>query len=175
MRTYLDHPGKGQSLTFPLVDDSASGRPGTSLFWRGAEARTAGPDWLRIRLLDSDPNVSLKVAIDPLAYGVLRYELRIVSLEGKSAPGATQVYFRREGQEFDELKSMSREVPADGAWHELRLPLFQNPRWIDNGTIDALRLDLLDRAGAVELRGLRLENDLAWAREMAARPASGEP
>jgi hypothetical protein len=175
MRAYLDHPEKGQSLTLPLVDDSAPGRPGASLFWRGAEARTAGPDLLQIRLLDSDPNVSLKVAIDPLAYGVLRYELRIVSLVGKSAPGTTQVYFRREGQEFDELKSMSREVPGDGAWHELRLPLFQNPRWIDNGAIDALRLDLLDRAGTVELRGLRLENDLAWAREMAARPASGEP
>jgi hypothetical protein len=163
VRDYLGREAEAPAASRALLDGTRAESPGGGLFLRAAEAQPSGPDSLIVRLLDSDSSVALKTSIDPLSYGVVRYDLRILSVDAVPGSAVTQVYFRREGQEFDELKSVRAEVPADGAWHEVRWALFQNPRWVHNGTIDYLRLDLLDRKATVELRAPELQNDFAWA------------
>jgi hypothetical protein len=159
-----ESPGGSRALLAERRPES----PRAGLFLRAAEAQPSGADSLLVRLLDSDSSVALKTSIDPLSYGVIRYDLRILCADAISGAAVTQVYFRGEGQEFDELKSVRREVPVDGAWHNVRWALFQNARWVHNGPVDYLRLDLLDRKGTVELRALELQNDVAWARRVEA-------
>jgi len=113
--------------------------------------------------VDADPSLSFQIDANSADYGVLRYEL-----QAAGGTGATQAYFRAPAETLHESRSMVRAYDGDGAWHEVRFPLFADPRWAARGRIEEIRIDPVDRPVPFAIRGVRLENDLEWARCWAA-------
>ena len=115
---------------------------------------------LAVTAWNGDPTLTLELGIEARDYGVLRYEAR----SDAGGVATTQIYFAGREESFAEWRSAAQPLALDGAWHEVRFPLFADPRWMRSGRIAGLRLDGIDRPGCFDLRGLRLENDLDWAR-----------
>jgi len=150
---YLRRQGTAHvpALDVPLDGRSVAGVRQLEVTGAGGtlEAIASGPD----------PGVTVRVGVEALDYGVLRYELRGW---GGGAAGTT-VYFRGKDAGFRQSHTLSRSVRLDGRWNEVRFPLFADPRWVASGRIEEIRIDPMERRGPFELRGLRLGNDVAWA------------
>ncbi|MEM1205597.1 MAG: sulfatase [Acidobacteriota bacterium] len=77
-----------------------------------------------------------------------------------TGPGAVRVLWAEAGQDFDELRSVRRPVPASkGKWREVELDLRSHPQW--SGRIDRVRVIAKSFSGSASLRRVELQrNDL---------------
>lgn len=135
-------------------------------YWWDAEPRESpGTGILRLVATGVDPSIGYPLDIDPLHYGQLTIELRALETESPAETQDLSVYFQGSMDPgLDEFLKASMTFPIDGDWHTLHIPLFANSRWTQRERINYLRVDPIEGRGMVDIRSIRLGNDLEAAR-----------
>jgi GT2 family glycosyltransferase/glycosyltransferase involved in cell wall biosynthesis len=119
----------------------------------------------------ADPHlVSPTLSLDPRKYRYLVLRLRVFA----PSPGArAQLYWKREGDEFEERASISVTVATDGFDRCYVVDLADSParmEWQKAKAIDQLRLDPMDRPGSFRVDALMLATKECIA-GLGAKPA----
>jgi hypothetical protein len=100
-----------------------------------------------------DPHFALAPLSSPAVFGTLRIDMRV----SEGDPQIAQVFFTTETDaDFDEAKSMTFDVIADGEFHEYVVELGSLEAW--SGTITALRIDpVLDGPATIDIDRISLD------------------
>ena len=85
----------------------------------------------------------------------VRVRMRLTALDGAPFDDAAQLFWATNTTGTSEAASVRVPIRADGAWHDLVLPVCENPRW--RGIITSLRWDPCTRAKVrVEIQSIAL-------------------
>ena len=98
---------------------------------------------------------------------MLALDIRVSRLKPDAEPPVIEVFFKSARQGFDQSRTVRQDLRTDGQWQTVRLPLFRCDRWFQAGEISQLRVDVMDCEGVVEIRDMRLDNDLDLLRRHA--------
>lgn len=92
------------------------------------------------------------LSLPPVSLDAAR--IRVVGLRVRSdTSGGGELFFRRGDEPFADARCIPWEIPGDGEWHDLYVPI-SNPEW--QGTITGLRLDPINPAAQISVAWLRL-------------------
>lgn len=126
----------------------------------GIEILASNEGKMKMKLVHKDPYIHIPIDLNPLKYGLLRYEIRVLDVERNAPPSlVAQLYFHGPGQNYDESHSFQQIVSPDGKWHTISYELFTFRSWVEQTSVKGLRFDFLNHKGTIEVRNIYLVND----------------